>query len=235
MGDTLARKMILSMAGAGVLCLSFWITLILIDSGAQYRPGDVNLANVPLTNEDGSRRDTLSSKLSDLPHPPIVPTLSIGWDGIEGLNALIMGPGPTGGGNLALSLIATRDNGRHRLGITFAGLPAKQTVHAIIWLKALSGTRVIVEVRDGIEPGRGPSNIGMAMLDLSGLKVLALNGNIHTEIGIGPSNWVKIPVDMPSSDGVFVIYLGLLGSGNAAVFRGGGEQMIFGGIEITKG
>jgi hypothetical protein len=235
MGDSVARNVILVMTGLGVLCLSFWITLTIIDSTAQYRATDVLLADVPLTNEDGSPRNAQPSKVSDLLHPPIVPPFSVGWDGIEGLNALIMGSGPTGGGNLALSLVATRDIGRHRLGLAFAGLPVNRPVHAVAWIKAPQGTRIKIDARDGESPGHPAQNSGSATIELSPPKVLASSGDVRAEVGAGPSNWVKIPVEMPSSNGVFVIYFSLLGPGNAPNFSGAGEQMIFGGIELTVG
>ena len=232
-GETRARNVILIMTGVGILCLSFWITVLVIDTGAENRPSDVSLADVPLTNQDGSPRNARANKVSDLPPAPIVPTFSVGWDGIEGLNALNMGPGPTGGGNLALSLVATKDSGRHRLGIAFAGMPANRMVHATIWLKAPPGTRTQIEARDGVEPGHGPRNVGSATFELSPPKILSSDGNMQAGIQPGPSNWVNIPVDMTSSNGVFVIYVGFLGPGNAPTFSGSGEQMIFGGIELT--
>jgi hypothetical protein len=232
-GETLARNVILVMTGLGILCLSFWITVIVIDTGAEKRPSDVSLADVPATNEDGSPRSTRANKVSDLPAPPIVPTVSVGWDGIEGLNALNMGPGPTGGGNLALSLVATKDSGRHRLGIAFVGMPANRMVHATIWLKAPPGTRAIIEARDGVEAGRGARNVGGATFEISPPKILSSDGNVQAGIQAGPTNWVNIPVDMKSNDGVFVIYVGFLGPGNAPTFSGSGQQMIFGGIELT--
>ena len=233
MGDARGRNAVLFLTGLGVLCLSFWITLIVIDSGAENRPGDVRLADVPLTNSDGSPRGAHASKISDLPHPPAGFPFSVAWDAVEGLNAMTMGAGPIGGGNQALSLVATRDSGRHRIGIAFVGVPANRTIRATAWLKAPQGTRIDVDVRDGEEIGHTARNTGSAALDLSPRTVLAASGNVRASVEAGPSDWVKVPIEMPSSDGVFVIYLGLLGPGNAPNFSGNGEQMIFGGIEIT--
>lgn len=226
MNDAFARHIILFMAGVGVLCLSFWITLTIIDTRGQFHASDVRLADVPLTNQDGSPRSGRLSKISDLPNPPAVQSFHLGWDGLQGINALIVGPGPTGGGNLAVSLVATRDPGPHRLGLAIVGLPANRPVHAIAWIKAPPATRIDVDVRDGKESGHGPRNTGTATLELSPPKLLASNGNVHTEIKVGPNDWAKIPIDMPSSNGVCVIYFGLLAPG---------EQMIFGGLELTAG
>jgi hypothetical protein len=226
MGDAFARHMILFTAGVGVLCLSFWITLTIIDTEGQYHASDVRLADVPLTNQDGSPRNGRPSKISDLPNPPVVRPFHLGWDGLQGVNALIMGPGPTGGGNLAVSLVAIHDPGPHRLGLAIAGLPENRPVHAIAWIKAPPGTRINVDVRDGAVSGHAPRNSGTAALELSPPKVLASTGNVHAGVTGGPSDWAKIPIEMPSSNGVCVIYFGLLAPD---------EQMIFGGIELTAG
>jgi hypothetical protein len=235
MGDSQGRNAVLFLTGLGVLCLSFWITLTIIDSGAENRPSDVQLADVPLTNNDGSPRSARASTMPDLPPAPAGFRFSVAWDGIEGLNALIMGVGPTGGGNRALSLVATRDSGRHRLGIAVVGVPVNRPIRATTWIKAPRGTRIGVDVRDGEELGHAARNTGSAALDLSPRKVLAASGNVRASVEAGPGDWVKIPIEMSSSDGVFVIYLGLLGPGNAPNFSGAGEQMIFGGLEITVG
>jgi hypothetical protein len=234
MVETPGYKAVLFLTGLGILCLSFWITLTIIDTAAEYRPRDVRLADVPLTIRDGSPRNTHPSKVSDLPPAPTGFSFGVAWDGIDGMNALSMGPGPIGG-NQALSLIATRDSGRHRVGIAFVGVPANRPLRATAWVKAPPGMRINIDVRDGTPLGQVPHNSGSLFLDLSPAKVLASSGNVHASIEAGPSNWTKIPVQMTSSDGVFVIYVGLLGPGDTPTFSGAGEQMIFGGIEITVG
>jgi hypothetical protein len=230
--DSMARHVILAMAGIGVLCLSFWITLIIIDSRGENGAGDVRLADVPLTNLDGSPRRARPSTVADLPAPPTASKFGAGWDGIQGLNALIMGPGPIGGGHLALSLVATPGNGPHRVGIALGGLPANRMVHAVAWIKAPAGTRVSIDVRDGEEPGHGPRNSGSAAIEVSPPNLLASSGNLHAVPTPGPNNWVKVQVDLPSSNGVFVVYFGLLGSPNV---RNVDAQMILGGLELTAG
>ena len=235
MGGSLGRSASIFLAGLAVLCLSFWITLTLIDNADERVGHDVSLADVPLTNDDGSPRIARASTVPDLPAPPSGLPFRAVWDGIDGLNALIMGPGPTGGGNLALSLVATRDNGRHRIGLAVVGVPPNRPIRVTAWVKAPQGTHVSIDLRDGEQRGRGPRNSGAAILDLSSAKILAASGNARASIEAGPGHWVKVPVEMVSSDGLFVIYLSLLGPGDSASFGGSREQMIFGGIEITAG
>ncbi len=235
MSGSLGRSAGLFLAGLAVLCLSFWIALTLIDSADESAGHDVSLADVPLTNDDGSSRNARPSTVPDLPAPPSGLPFRAVWDGVDGVNALIMGPGPTGGGNLALSLVATRDSGRHRIGVAFVGVPVNRPIRVVAWIKAPQGTRINVDVRDGNQGGRGSRNIGSIVFDLSSMKVLASSGNARASIETGPRNWVKVPIEMSSGDGVFVIYVGLLGPGDNPIFAGSREQMIFGGLEISAG
>ncbi|HLH87355.1 MAG TPA: hypothetical protein VKX28_02750 [Xanthobacteraceae bacterium] len=234
-GKAPGLRAILVLMGLGILCLSFWITLIVIDTDAEKRPHDVRLADIPMTYRDGSPRSAHPSKTSELPRPPSGFPFRVAWDGIEGMNALDMGPGPIGGGNLAVSLVATRDKGLHRIGIAFVGVPVNRPFRATAWIKGPQGTRISVDVRDGTSLGQPPRNSGISLHDLSPPKVLTSNGNVHASVEPGPSNWTKISIQMTSSDGVFVMYVGLLGPGNTVTFSGAGEQMIFGGIQITVG
>jgi hypothetical protein len=235
MGGSLGRSTGLFLAGLAVLCLSFWVTLMLIDNVDEHVGHDVSLADVPLTNDDGSPRNARASTVRDLPAAPTGLAFGAAWDGIEGVNALIMGPGPTGGGNLALSLVATRDNGRHRLGLALVGVPASRPIRVTAWFKAPQATHMGIDVRDGEQRGRGPRNSGSAIVDLSSAKVLAASGNARASIEAASGSWMKVAVEMASSDGLFVIYFSLLGPGDNASFGGSREQMIFGGIEITTG
>jgi hypothetical protein len=229
MGGSVGRIIGFVAAGAGVVLLSFWVTLTLID---EMQPGDVNLVDVPLTNDDGSPRVSKASDIRDLPPAPSGSSFRMAWDGIEGLNAVVMGPGPTGSGNAALSLVATRNAGRHRLGVQFVGLPANRPLRLTAWIKAPQGTRLGVDVRDG----KGePQNQGNAAIDLARGAVLASTGPVRLSIETAPLDWVKVPIETRSADGVIVIYLGLLGPGNATTFTGNGEQMILGDLELTAG
>ena len=229
MAGSRGRNAGLLLAGLAIIGLSFWITLAIVSDD---EPSDLRLADVPLTNNDGSPRGSRPSRIRDLPRPPAVSDFKVTWDGIEGLSALTLGPGPIDG-RLGLSLVAAGDSGRHRLGLAIGGAPADRPIRATAWIKAPQGTRIGIDVRDGEENG-GPRNSGSAALELSPPKVLESHGNARTSIEAGPSNWVKVTVAMPSSDGMFVIYFGFLGPGSATSLPGAGQQMIFGGMEIPS-
>jgi len=227
MHGSVGRRAGLILAGLAVLVLSFWVTLTVIDSD---RGRDVSLADVPLTNEDGSPRSTRATSLRDLPPAPAGLPFGAGWDGVDGLNVLVLGPGPTGGGNLALSLVATREPGNHRLGLNFVGVPTNRPIKATAWIKAPKGTRLGIDVRDG-QKGAPPKNTGSALLDLWAGAVLTSTGSLSASVETGPGDWIRVPIRSQSADGVLVIYYSLIGGNDA--FAGSGEQFIFGGIEIT--
>src|SRR5467141_3899053 len=98
MAGSAVRNAGLVAAGAGVLGLSFWITLIIIDSTDLMRRGssrsvDPQITDVPLTNEDGTPRRSRFSVISDLPPIPASPPAGAAvWDGLDGLNAKIIAP-----------------------------------------------------------------------------------------------------------------------------------------------
>jgi hypothetical protein len=228
MGGSVGRIVGFIFAGAGVLLLSFWVTLTLIDSTI---PADVALAAVPLTNEDGTPRATRRSTMRDLPPAPTGYPFGVGWDGIDGLNVQLMGPGPVNADNAALSLLATQDAGRHRLGLQFVGVPPNRPVRLTVWVKAPQGTHINVDVRDG-KSGDAQTR-GSVVLDASNGTVLGSNGTVQAATQAGHADWVKVQLQMQSGDGLVVLYLGLLNSSGADSFGGNGEQVIFGGIEFT--
>ena len=110
-----------------------------------------------------------------------------------------------------------------------------RSIRVTAWVKAPQGTRINVDIRDGKPRSGEPQNSGTAAIDVWPGTVLASTGNVRTSTETGPADWVKVPIQMRSADGVVVIYLGFLGPGNTTAFSGNGQQMIFGGFELTMG
>jgi hypothetical protein len=232
MPGSVGRSAGLVVATIAIFAVAFGITLMLIDNDDSAR--DVSLAEVPLTNDDGSQRSAVASALRDLPPPPPAGLpFRVGWDGVDGVNARIIGPSPVANGTLALSLIAARVPGRHRLGLQITEAPANRPIRAAVWVKVPAGARVAVNIRDGRSPSGSPLNSGMVMFDPAGRKVVSTGGNVQGSIEPGPRDWQKLMVDMRSADGVVVMYVALLGAGDADEFRGDGQQIIFGGIDLA--
>jgi hypothetical protein len=228
-GGSPGRRAVLVATGAGVLLLSFWVTLTVIDSTI---PADLKLADIPLTNEDGTPRATRRSTVRDLPPPP-TGGFGMAWDGVDGLNVQIIGPGPISTDFSAYSLLATRDAGPHRLGLQVVGLPTDRAIRLTIWVKAPEGTRINLDARDGRNKTGQSANNGMASIDVTHAKVLASSGNVQTSTHAGPGDWVGVSLQTRTVDGLVVVYLGLLSSSGVTDFVGNGELMIFGGIEFS--
>jgi hypothetical protein len=232
MAGSVGRSAGLVVAGVTVGALAFGVTLTLIDSDRG--TADIALAEVPLTNDDGSPRYALASGMRDLPPPPSGLPFGVAWDGVDGVNARIIGPSPVvANGSLALSLVAARVPGRHRLGLQLVGVPANKPIRAIAWVKVPQGAHVAINIRDGQSPSGSPLNNGTVVFDPTARKVVSTGGNVTASIEPGQRDWHKLIIAMRSADGVVVMYVGLLGAGDADSFRGEGQQIILGGIELA--
>jgi hypothetical protein len=103
-----------------------------------------------------------------------------------------------------------------------------------IWFSAPAGTRIAIDVRDGLGTDGAPHNQGTAAFDLSNRALLASSGRIQGAAAEAePGDWIKVSAQMSSSDGQMVVYIGLLGPNNSGIFSGTGERMIFGGVELS--
>ena len=230
MARSIGRKIGLVVAGCAVLSFSFRLTLSLIDSEDRSENPEVSLADIPQRNEDSSARNAYASSLRDLP-----PAASAGqlfhtaWDGIVGLNARVIEPAPFAGGDLALSLVATRSAGNHRIGMQFVGVPVDRALRAVAWVKVPQGERIYIDVRDGRQSGG--SVTGAVAFDPNAGSVLSSSGSVQGAIEPASRDWIKLIVQGSSTDGVLVVYVTLLGPGGASVFGGDGQHMMFGGIE----
>jgi hypothetical protein len=228
MGGSFQRSAGLLIAGPAVLCLSFWITLSIID-GTDQPASDNDLARAPLRDDDGTPRTERASSLRDLPPAASGVGFGTAWDGIDGFNARVIGPPPIAGGILELSLVATRAFGRHRLGLTVAGVPENVPVQATAWVKVPPGSRISIDFQDG-----KPANSGAALFDPTAGKATLSSGNVKPSIEPGPNDWEKLTLRMMrSADGVLVIYVTLVGPSQSDRFSGEGQQIIFGGLEVA--
>ena len=96
--------------------------------------------------------------------------------------------------NPALSLVATREAGLHRLGLQLVGVLANRSIRVTAWVKAPQGTRINVDIRDGKARGGEPKNSGTAAIDVWPGTVLASTGNVRTSTEIGPGDWVFVDI-----------------------------------------
>jgi len=94
----------------------------------------------------------------------------------------------------------------------------------------------MIEARDGVDPLTGkPSNYGAARADLAAGAIVDSSGDIRASgVEAAGDGWVKVWVDLRNNDGQFFVTIGFLeGRNNRHVFRAAGQQLTFGGFEIS--
>jgi acyl carrier protein len=159
-----------------------------------------------------------------------------GWDLIEGLNVEeVQGSGVVSGQHI-LRLVAVGADRRHALGVRFDDLAPSGIYRAIAWVKANSGVRVMIEARDSFDPQtEKPSNYGVAQLDLAARSVVSSTGDIIASgVEAAADDWVKVWIDLRSTDGQIFALIGLLeGRNNRHIFTATDQSVIFGGFEIS--
>jgi adhesin HecA-like repeat protein len=178
---------------------------------------------------------TKVTNISELPPLPESSSAPNRWDLIEGLHAEEVQGSAVVPGQHILRLVAAGADGRHALGVRFGDLVPGGIYRATAWVKAAPGVRVMIEARDSVDPNTGkPSNYGVAQFDLAARSVINSTGDIIASgVEAATDDWVKVWVDLRSSDGQMFALIGLLeGRNNRHVFTPADQSVIFGGFEI---
>src|SRR5215813_618518 len=178
--------------------------------------------------------------ISELPPLPNASNAPDKWDLIEGLNAEVVEGSAAASGQRILRLVAVGadvpSDGRHALGVYFGGLVPGEVYRAIAWVKVKPGVRVMIEARDGVDPLTGkPSNYGAARADVAASAIVDSTGDIRASgVEVARDGWVKVWVDLRSNGGQLVVSMGFLeGRNNRHIFKAAGQQLTFGGFEIS--
>jgi len=103
------------------------------------------------------------------------------------------------------------------------------------WVKAAADVKVEVELRDGVISRNGqPLNYGFAVFDPAARLVASSSAGLKQRgIEQGPDDWQKIWLDLATTDGQFVLALGVV-SRDRRLFKGDGRSgLTFGGIQIA--
>ena len=163
------------------------------------------------------------------------------WDLIWGLNAREIEGQRVVSDHPILQLTAVHTNERteqhrHALSECIGGLTPGGTYRVVLWVKPMTITNVQLHLRDSVraETGVMPVNEGEARYNLSSSSVAMVNGLFSPGVKPDSGGWQKIWADITTADGIIFAYLGMLSpAGNSHVFDGDGEQVLFGGIEIS--
>jgi hypothetical protein len=178
---------------------------------------------------------TDTSVLSELPRLSSRESWSPNWDLIEGLHAKEVPSVPVVPGQPVLRLVAVPTENRHAVAVRFGGLAPNRVYRATVWIRALPGTRVVMEARDGLDPGNGrPFHFGTVSFDLAAHKPVQYSGDLRNHGAEAAADaWQMLWMDLPSKDGLFFVLVGLLeGDNNLHIFKGAGQEMTLGGFEV---
>lgn len=135
-------------------------------------------------------------------------------------------------------LMAVPLRNRHAVCLLLDGL-APKAYRVGIWVKPLTkNTDLHLQLRDSVVPRTGkPAHETDVWYSLSGQTVsrIASGGDVTCGIDAGPDGWLKLWTDIATEDGRFFICPGLVRTNpNTNVFRGSGERLLFGGIELQE-
>jgi hypothetical protein len=151
------------------------------------------------------------------------------WDGIDRLKIAEVGPSSIVRQQPRLELVPTRENGRHRLGVAFKGLVPDRIYRATAWVKINGHLRIMLDVRDGAHARQHTASFDPGV---EGVKRRA-SANGSNGSGTG-DEWSCASLDVSSTDGVVVVYVGLADRANSATFEGRDDmQFSFGGIDLA--
>jgi hypothetical protein len=196
-------------AGAlGAIFILFWIILAILN----YRetPTIERARSLVLEATEVAQLPLLATRGPERPQ----------WDLMEGLKAREVADPRVVGGQPVLQLMATSGN-VHRLGVMYKNM-AIDTYHATVWVKPGAVTTVLVEGRDG-----RLMKYGNAVYDLAAQSVLEATGDtLARGIDIGHNGWLKLWLEVPTSNTFFFVMLTLKGAEESPE-----TAITFGGVE----
>jgi glycosyltransferase involved in cell wall biosynthesis len=174
--------------------------------------------------------------LSELPPLPG----SAHWDLVWGLNVKaiegqrVVPDHPV----LKLTAVYTDDPAvqhRHALSECLSGLTPGGIYRVSLWVKPIDDINVQLHLRDSVRAETGvPANEGEARYNFTTSSVMTVNGLLSPGTKPDLDGWQKVWANLTTEDGKIFVYLGLVRkSDNRHVFRGRGEELLFGGIEIS--
>jgi hypothetical protein len=162
-----------------------------------------------------------TADVRQLPSFPVTGSAPDEWDLIEGLAAEPIEGSPVNSGQRVLRLAAVGADGRHALGARFGGLTPGGLYRALVWIKTGPEVRVM--------------SYGVAQFSLGDRSVLSSTGDILASgMETAGAEWIRLWVELRTKDGQIFVALGLLeGASYRHVFKAAGQEMTFGGFEIS--
>jgi pimeloyl-ACP methyl ester carboxylesterase len=186
-----------------------------------------SLAAADVANRDAPAL-TQATPLSALPEPS---QADFRWEVLRGLNAQVVNAEAVVAGQPVLRLIATPDSKIHTLAVRLSGLAKNQTYRIAAWVKPVAGGNVGLAAFDRPDINNPPDN-GQAIFDLDSHQALETVGVVRRDIEQHSNAWQKVWIDLPTTDGEFVIAVRPV-KGKDYQFDGDGKLgLLLGGIEV---
>jgi hypothetical protein len=191
-------------------------------------PTSTENPNQPPSTEPAVTQQTMWGDL------PKVATPGFALIGIQGLNAEDEPGELVVAGQRVLQLVAVPTEGRHYLATQSNSLDKNRVYRITAWVKATTGAKAQIEVRDGINARTGkPANYAIAVYDPSTRRVTSSSADLQgSGVEQGPDEWQKVWLDVATADGELVMSFGVL-SGDRMLFKGDGRLgLTFGGMVV---
>ena len=211
-----------------IVALSFSVTLFALNSWSG-DPGSDPLFTSSIRSALSTSfapADSLpASALADLPKPR-----GFDWYVVRGLNVKPADGTSVVAGQPILRLITTPNDTGHSLVAQYRGLNKNQVYRITAWVKPEAGGNVEVSALD--QPNGTPLNQCTVILDLSSKTFLTVTGTKAHGVEQGPDNWRKVWLDLPTSDGQFLVAI-RPAKGNSDDYKGDGRLGVtLGGIQM---
>jgi hypothetical protein len=213
-------KLAYAVVGLAIVALSFSATLFALNQWTGGTDDEPLFTASILTSET-----VRASDVADLPK-----LSAFDWFTVRGLNVKPADENAVVAGQPVLRLVSTSNETGHSLVARYHGLNKNQVYRITAWVRPEAGGNVEVEALD--QPSGTPVNRGIVIADLSSNKFLSVNGVKTQGVESGPGNWQKVWIDLPTTDGQFLVAI-RPAKGNADSYRGDGRLGVtLGGIQM---
>lgn len=216
------KRWIQVIGALALVVIAFVVTQMLLDNRDS---GDVTTqqGTTPPEQPSSPPDTTRATTLTDLPKLDASAFGAPAWESIMNVNVRRVSGTSVVRGQPLLEVTTLPTENIRRMGIQFSGLPTDRTYRVTAWVKPKSETRILLEVRDG-----GTVKYGLADFDLEGRAVQNSRGDVqNATIESGSDGWLKLGVDLPSTNG-FIIANTYFAGANAPA------ALTFGGIAVEE-
>jgi hypothetical protein len=130
-----------------------------------------------------------------------------------------------------MRVIATPNGTAHSLVVRYNDLNRNQAYRITVWVKPVAGGNVELAALD--QPDGTPVNNASVFFDLSSKTVSAASGTKGRGIDQGPDNWQKVWLELPTTNGQFLVAIRPAKEGTNTYQADGRLGFILGGFQLA--